>query len=83
MTDDDVLLDGEQVAEMLGCSHRTVQRLRTEPGRDGLPYVRVGPQLIRYRRADVVAFIERRLRRSTSDPGPADGRGMTDAAAAR
>lgn len=72
MTDDDVLLDGEQVAEMLGCSHRTVQRLRTEPGRNGLPYVRVGPQLIRYRRSDVHAFIERRLRRSTSDPGPSD-----------
>lgn len=51
---DDPLLTKPQVAEALGVTERWVHRALGE-GR--LPYVKVG-KLVRFRRSDVVAFIE-------------------------
>jgi excisionase family DNA binding protein len=46
------LLTTQQVARLLGVSARQVLRLP-------IPQVRLGYRTIRYRRADVVAFIEK------------------------
>lgn len=54
------LLDPEQVAEALGVSPKTLNVWRCT-GRYNLPFVKVGSR-VRYRRADVEAFLERRTR---------------------
>ena len=54
------LLDPEQVAEALGVSPKTLNVWRCT-GRYDLPFVKVGSR-VRYRRADVEAFLERRTR---------------------
>lgn len=65
----DALLHTSEAAYLLGLSNRTVEALRLRGG--GPPFVAVTPKAIRYRRRDIDAFIEERLRTSTSDPGPA------------
>lgn len=54
------LLDPDQVAEILGVSTKTLNVWRCT-GRYNLPFVKVGSR-VRYRRADVEAFLERRTR---------------------
>jgi excisionase family DNA binding protein len=56
------LLSPRQVADLLGVTPHTLAVWRCE-GRYDLPYVKSG-RLVRYRAADIEAFIERRLRRS-------------------
>ena len=64
-----VLLDQTRLAELLGCSARTLERQRLEG--TGIPFCRVG-RLVRYRLVDVTEFLESQRRRSTSDGGHRD-----------
>jgi excisionase family DNA binding protein len=52
----DSLLSLKQAAEYLGVSPNTV---RNYIAREGLKYKRVGPKLIKFRRADLDAFTDR------------------------
>ena len=56
----EALLTASETAQYLRCSLRTLDRERAD-GR-GIPYVRIGGR-IRYRRADVEAFVEAHVRR--------------------
>ena len=51
------LLDDVQVASTLKVSVETLAAWR-HTGRVQLPYVRIGGRLVRYRKSDVIAFIE-------------------------
>lgn len=57
------LLTQEQAAAVLGVKPATLQIWRVT-GRYALPYVKSG-RLVRYREADVLAFLERRTRLHT------------------
>jgi excisionase family DNA binding protein len=48
------LLDADQVAEVLGCSRRTVSRMAM---RGELRAIHIGPRLIRYALSDVAALV--------------------------
>ena len=61
-----VLLNQKQLAKLLGCSARTLERQRLEGS--GIPFLRVG-SLVRYRLLDVSIYLEAQRRRSTSDTG--------------
>lgn len=63
----DALLLTPEVAFLLGLSPRTLEALRLRGG--GPPFVAVTPKAIRYRRRDLEAWIDARIRTSTSDPG--------------
>jgi len=52
------LLTSEQVSELLNVTTHTLAVWRSE-GRYNLPYIKAG-RLVRYKEADVIAFIERR-----------------------
>lgn len=54
-------LDADGVASMLGIHKRSVQKLAT---RSGLPAHRFGAKLLRYRRAEVLAWAEEQGRRA-------------------
>jgi excisionase family DNA binding protein len=56
------LLDCEAAAELLNVTPGTLSVWRTT-GRYGLPFVKIGRK-VRYRRADLLAWIERRTRQS-------------------
>lgn len=62
------LLSEKEVAQLTGFSIRTLQGWRWRG--TGPLFIRVSPRCIRYRLSDVEAWIEQRLRSSTSDPGP-------------
>ena len=66
---DQELVSIKKLASMLDCSPKTVRdwmyRNRREPAVDPLPYYRVGG-LIRFRIADVAAWVERRRVRATA-----------------
>ncbi len=64
----DSLLVTSEAAFLMGLSHRTLEALRLRGG--GPPFVKVTSRAVRYRRRDVLEWIEQRIRRSTSDPGP-------------
>ena len=66
-----ILLDQIRLAELLGCSARTLERQRLEG--TGIPFVRVG-RLVRYRLVDVHQYLERQRRTSTGDTRPEDAR---------
>jgi hypothetical protein len=68
--DPDALLYQSEVAYLTAQSGRTLEAYRLRGG--GPTYVVVGKSGVRYRRADVLAWIAARRRRSTSDPGPAE-----------
>ena len=55
-------------ADFLGLSKRTMQALRQKGG--GAHFVKLSARCIRYRRADLKAWADERVRWSTSDPGP-------------
>ena len=66
----DALLDTDQAAAFLGgLSPRTLEKWRVTG--NGPPFVELSAHLRRYRRRDLIAFADRRLRRSTSDRGEA------------
>ena len=67
--DTDALLTQKQAANLLGLSPRTLEgwRYRGTP-EPGLPFVKFG-LAVRYRKSDVIAFRNARLRSSTSDDG--------------
>jgi predicted DNA-binding transcriptional regulator AlpA len=65
--DPDTLLTGREAAAMLRLSGRTMERLRSAGG--GPRYVVLGMgRAIRYRRNDLLDYIEQHARRSTSEP---------------
>ncbi len=66
-----------EAARYIALSESTLAKLRLTG--DGPPFVKVGPRAVAYRKANLDAWLEARVRRSTSQiaPGP---RGRTDAA---
>lgn len=56
----DTLLDTNAVAALVGSVPRTVMKWRGQPGK-GPAFVRINQKMVRYRRADVDAFIAARL----------------------
>ncbi len=62
-------LNNREAADYLGLKAATLNKWRCHG--DGPPFIKVG-RLIRYRRSDLDAFLLGRVRRSTSDQGPAD-----------
>lgn len=61
----EVLLIEQEVAPILRVSIRTLQKWRVNG--KGPPFIRVSARAIRYRRNDLDGWIERRLRKSTSE----------------
>ncbi len=57
------LANQQQVAAYLGCSTAKLERDRWAG--TGIPYIKVG-RLVRYRKSDVLAYVNGRLRTSTS-----------------
>ncbi len=64
-------LSNREAADYLGLKAATLNKWRCHG--DGPPFIKVG-RLIRYRRADLDAYLRARLRLSTSDPGVDGGR---------
>jgi Helix-turn-helix domain len=62
---DDLLTEGE-AARLRRQSKRTLQAERLRGG--GCPYVKLG-RSVRYRKSDVLAFIEANLRNAAEPPG--------------
>ena len=62
-----VLIDERAAGDFLGLTDRTMQKFRQLGG--GPRYVVISSRCIRYRRLDIRAWSEARLRSSTSDPG--------------
>jgi predicted DNA-binding transcriptional regulator AlpA len=60
------LLTQDEVAAMLGCSPRTLERNRGTG--DGPPFFKIG-RLVRYAEAVVDQWVEDRRRNSTSEAG--------------
>ncbi len=63
------LINEKVAANYLGLTDRTMQALRQRGG--GPRYIVISSRCIRYRRVDLKAWAETRMRSSTSDPGPA------------
>ncbi len=59
-------LNNREAANYLGLAAATLSKWRCHG--DGPPFIKVG-RLVRYRRADLDAFLQAGLRLSTSDPG--------------
>lgn len=59
------LLTGQEYARVRRCSLRTVERERSTGG--GCRYIKIG-RAVRYKRRDVLDFIECNARHSTSEP---------------
>lgn len=68
--DPDALVDESKAAALLDVSLRALQAWRQHGG--GPLFVRISSRCIRYRRCDLFAWAEARLRHSTSDV-PAEG----------
>ena len=67
-SDPDALLFGAEAAYLAGLSVRTLESFRL---RGNGPYFVKFSRAVRYRRGDVLTWIERQVRRSTSDRGEA------------
>ncbi len=63
------LVDEKVAAEFLDLTPRSMQSKRQRGG--GPRFVRISARCIRYRRVDLKAWADARLRSSTSDPGEA------------
>lgn len=61
------LLTEAEAAKLLKFTPRFLQARRVRG--DSPPFVRISSRAIRYRRSDLVAWIEERVRTSTSDSG--------------
>jgi predicted DNA-binding transcriptional regulator AlpA len=57
MAEDDELMTEEQVAKLLTVSVSTVKRLRVSG--EGPRYIRISPRVVRYRRQDVLDWMQR------------------------
>lgn len=51
------LLDERETAAILNCGIATLRNWRTL--KKGPPFVKIGERMVRYRRADLVAFIDK------------------------
>ena len=60
----DLLLSQREYAEIRRCSERTIERERASG--TGCRYIKIG-RGVRYKRADVLNFIEQHARQSTSE----------------
>ncbi len=60
-----ILLTEKEVGQLIGFAPRTLQNWRSRGG--GPPFVRVSKGCVRYRRQDIDAWAEERLRVSTAD----------------
>jgi len=67
--DPDRLMNEHHAAAFLGYTVRALQNWRLRGG--GPLFVKVSDRSIRYRRRDLMAWVEQRLRSSTADPGSA------------
>ena len=63
----DALLSEKQAADFLGFKVKTLQKWRITG--EGPLFVKHSRRSVRYRRRDLIAWTEDRLRRSTSDTG--------------
>ena len=63
------LIDERSAASFLGMTDRFMQSRRQQGG--GPRYISISARCIRYRRIDLRAWSEARLKSSTSDPGAA------------
>lgn len=61
------LLTEKEVEAEYGINHRTLQAWRVRRS-DGIPWVSLG-RAVRYRVKDIEAYLESKIRRSTSDRG--------------
>lgn len=61
------LLTTKEAASFLGVSKAFLERDRWAGAR--IPFIKVGSRAVRYRSSDLDAYIESKIRRSTSDPG--------------
>jgi hypothetical protein len=71
--DPDALLFQSEAAYLTGTSGRTLEAWRLHGG--GPPFIALGRRAVRYRRRDLMDWIDARRRRSTSDPGPTSPQG--------
>lgn len=60
------LLDTEAAAAMLGVSARTLETDRVRGGL-GVPFVKLSNRAVRYRQADLLAWIDARVKRPLAD----------------
>ena len=74
------LLTTEEAAAHVGVSPRTLERYRVTGA--GPRFLKVGRKVL-YRLADLDAWLESRVRRSTSDPGPHGGGGSVSSSERR
>lgn len=65
------LLTTLEAAKYLGVSKAFLERDRWAGAR--IPFIKVGARAVRYRLADLNAYVERQLRQSTSDTGVRHG----------
>lgn len=63
------LLTCKEVAQRLGLSERSLERLRISG--EGPPFVRLSERRLAYREDDVIAWLERRVRTSRADDAAA------------
>ena len=63
------ILNTKKAADYLGVSMAFLERDRWAGAR--IPFVKIGSRAVRYRQEDLDDYIESKVRRSTSDPGPA------------
>ena len=61
------LINEKVAANYLGLTDRTMQALRQRGG--GARYIVISSRCVRYRRIDLKAWADARMRSSTSDPG--------------
>lgn len=64
---DATLLNTAQAAKYLGISIAFLERDRWAGAK--IPFIKIGSRAVRYRLRDLDAYIQTRLRKSTSDPG--------------
>ncbi len=69
----DHLLTPQQAADYLGLKISALARWRMAGG--GPKYVKINARARRYRKTDLEAWVEARLRTSTSDPGRSSATG--------
>lgn len=61
----DNLLNTKEAAQFLGVSKAFLERDRWAGAR--VPFIKVGSRAVRYRLSDLESYIERQIRRSTSE----------------
>lgn len=69
MVDYPMYLNTREAAAFLGLSPRTLDRYRVTG--EGPPFYKLGPRRVGYKKADMVAWVESRRLKSTSDDSAA------------